>query len=48
MNYLKKKASAKSLYDTPDPVSVADYMNSTAPAEKKKKCSGSTGNKITN
>lgn len=23
-------------YDTPDPVSVADYMNSTAPAEKKK------------
>lgn len=37
MNELFKEESFSEItYDTPDPVSVADYMNSTAPAEKKK------------
>jgi len=37
MNELFKEESFSEItYDTPDPVSVTDYMNSTAPAEKKK------------
>ncbi len=37
MNELFKEESFSEItYDTPDPVSVADYMNSTTPAEKKK------------
>lgn len=37
MNELFKEESFSEItYDTPDPVSAADYMNSTAPAEKKK------------
>ncbi|WNI36609.1 DUF1800 domain-containing protein [Chryseobacterium sp. SG20098] len=37
MNELFKEENFSEItYDTPDPVSVADYMNSTAPAEKKK------------
>lgn len=37
MNELFKEESFSEItYDTPDPVSLADYMNSTAPAEKKK------------
>ncbi|MFS4470737.1 DUF1800 domain-containing protein [Chryseobacterium sp. T20] len=37
MNELFKEESLSEItYDTPDPVSAADYMNSTAPAEKKK------------
>lgn len=37
MNELFKEESFSEItYDTPDPISAADYMNSTAPAEKKK------------
>ncbi|TZF95225.1 DUF1800 domain-containing protein [Chryseobacterium panacisoli] len=37
MNELLNEDSFSEItYDTPDPVSAADYMNSTAPAEKKK------------
>ncbi len=37
MNELLKEDSFSEInYDTPDPESAADYMNSTAPAEKKK------------
>lgn len=37
MNELfKEDRFSEITYDTPDPVSVADYMNSTAPADKKK------------
>ena len=37
MNELFKEESFSEItYDIPDPVSVADYMNSTTPAEKKK------------
>lgn len=32
----KEESFSEITYDTPDPVSAADYMNSTAPAEKKK------------
>lgn len=32
----KEESFIEITYDTPDPVSAADYMNSTAPAEKKK------------
>lgn len=35
-------------YDTPDTDPATDYMNSKAPAEKKKKCSVSTGSRIMN